>query len=94
VLRLLCLNGRTPALPRLRPDAAALPVPLDDEVQPQLEDLVVAGARVRVRERVARGGELLKEPSRDRDVDPGQLGGEWLDVRAAPRTRCRSRVRL
>jgi hypothetical protein len=55
-------------------------VPLDDEVQPDLEDDVVRRARVRVGQRVARGGELLEEPPRHGDVEPRELRRERLHV--------------
>jgi hypothetical protein len=49
-------------------------VALDDEIEPDLEDLGVGRVRIRVRERVSRGRELLEQAARDRDVDPAQLG--------------------
>lgn len=73
-------RGRRSGLrPRLRPDTAALPVPLEDEVEGDLEDVGVAGVRVRVRERIARRRELVEEPPGDGDVDPAELGGLRLD---------------
>jgi hypothetical protein len=56
-------------------------VPLDDEVEPDLEDLVVTGAGVRMREGVPRHSELLEQAAGDRDVEPAELSGEGLDLR-------------
>jgi hypothetical protein len=71
-------RGRV-GLPRLRPDPAALAVPLDDEIEADLEDVGVARVRMRVRERIPRRGDLLDQPSRHRDVDAAQLRGLRLD---------------
>jgi hypothetical protein len=49
-------------------------VALDDEVEPDLEDLGVGRVRIRMGEGVLRGRELLEQAARDRDVDPAQLG--------------------
>jgi hypothetical protein len=54
-------------------------VPLQDEVEPDLEDLVLGRARVGVGERVPRGRELVEEAARDRDVNPPKVRGERLD---------------
>jgi hypothetical protein len=56
-------------------------VPLDDEIETDLDDLGVAGVRMRVGERVRRELQLLEQPPRDGDVDPGQLGRLRLDER-------------
>jgi hypothetical protein len=81
--------GRGRPLPRLRPDPATLAVPVDDEVEPELEELVVRDVRVGVRDRIAGCVELLEQSAGDRDVEAGQLGGERLDPRrliASPRS--------
>jgi hypothetical protein len=56
-------------------------VPLDDEVEAELEDGVIGGPRVRVGEGVAGRFELLEEPPRNGDVESAQLCGEGLDLR-------------
>src|SRR6266545_6572927 len=53
--------GRRRVLPRLLDEPPALRVTLQDEIEPGLDDLLRAGARVRVRERGASGVELVEE---------------------------------
>jgi hypothetical protein len=55
-------------------------VPLDDEVETQLEELVVGRVRVRVRERVACCRELLGEPAGHGDVEAAEIGRHGLDL--------------
>jgi hypothetical protein len=79
--------------PRLLDEPPPLRVPLEEEVEPGLEDLLGAPAGVRVGERGASGLELLEEAAGDGDVQPAQFGGERHDLvrRAARRggRRCR-----
>jgi hypothetical protein len=57
-------------------------VPLDDEVEAVLEDGLLGGARMGVREGVASDGELSEEAAGDRHVDAGALGVERPDLGA------------
>jgi hypothetical protein len=56
-------------------------VPLDDEVEAELEDGLLGGGRVRMGQRVPRRGDLVEEAAGDGHVEAGQLGGERLDLR-------------
>jgi hypothetical protein len=64
---------------RLLHEPAALRVPLDDEVEPRLEDVRDARGGEGVRERVPRLLELLREALLGREVNPDELRGERLD---------------
>ncbi|HEX9241231.1 MAG TPA: hypothetical protein VF875_02190 [Anaeromyxobacter sp.] len=78
-------SGRFPRLsllPRLLHDSAALRVTLEDEVEPDLEDLVLGRPRVGVRQRGAGGRELVEEAAGDGDVDAAKVCGERLDLDA------------
>ncbi len=77
--RRLPLSRFGAAFARLRADSAALRVALEDEVEADLEDLLLGCARVRVREGVAGGGELVEEPAGDGDVEPTEVRREGLD---------------
>jgi hypothetical protein len=58
-----------------------LPVVLrEEEVEGGLEHRLGVGARVAMRERVARSRELREEALRDGDVEPAQVGGERLGL--------------
>src|SRR6266540_5372825 len=70
-----------------------LGVALEEEVQPGLQDLALAGAGMRVGERGASGRELLDEPARHRHVQSPKIGGERLDG-GARRRRHKGRNRL
>jgi hypothetical protein len=54
-------------------------VPLQDEIEPDLEDLLLRRAGMGVREGVACGGELGEEAARHREMDAAELGGPGLD---------------
>src|SRR6266542_4277133 len=64
-----------------------LGVALEEEVQPGLQDLALAGAGMRVGERGASGRELLHEPARYRHVQSPKVGGERLGDGARRRRR-------
>jgi hypothetical protein len=54
-------------------------VPLDDEVEPELEDRLLGGPGVGVRQGIPRGRELLEEAARDGHVHAGALRVEGTD---------------
>ena len=63
--------------------------PLDEEVEPSLEDGLHVSARVGVREGILRGFELLEEALRNGDVQSAKVGGQGLARRAGM---CRRRL--
>jgi len=67
-------------LPRVLHEPAALGGTFEEEIEPGLDDLVAAGAGVRVGEGVAGGVELLEEALRDRDVEAAEFGRERFDL--------------
>ncbi len=75
--------------PWLLDEPLPLGVALEKEVQPGLQDLALAGARMRVGERGPSGRELLHEPARHRHVQSPKIGGERLDGGARRRRRDR-----
>jgi hypothetical protein len=70
-------------------------VPLDHQPEAHLDDRVVGGAGVRVRERVPRLSEQVEQLAVGREVDASQVRGErlHLDARRALRGRQRHHIR-
>jgi hypothetical protein len=62
-------------------------VALEDEVETDLEDGLLGGARVGAREGVPGGGELVEEAAGDRHAHAGALGIQGLHVGAVERWR-------
>ncbi|HEX9243697.1 MAG TPA: hypothetical protein VF875_14730 [Anaeromyxobacter sp.] len=73
--------------PWLLDEPLPLGVAIEEEVESRLEDLVLAGAGMRVGEGVASGRELLHESARHRHVEPPQVRRERLDRGARRRGR-------
>jgi len=79
------LSGRGRLLPRVLHEPAPLRGALENEVEPDLDDLVTARAGVGVRQRVAGGVELGEEIARHGHVDPSALAIERLQRRGGNR---------
>ncbi len=71
---------RLRALPRVLHEATPLRSALEQEVETDLQDRVLARARMGMGERRARLLELAEEAPRHRDVEPALVGGLVLDV--------------
>ena len=72
---------RGPALlARLLDEPLPLRVLAEEEVEAGLEELLGAGARVGVGERIPRRVELLEKPAGDVEVEPPEVGAERLDA--------------
>jgi len=65
----------------------------EDEIEAGLEELFRRGVGLRMREGVARRGELLEEALGDREMEAAQFGGERVDGGRLRVRRCRLCVR-
>jgi two-component system, NtrC family, response regulator AlgB len=71
-------------LPRRLHQPPPLRVPLEDEVETDLEDVLDARPRVRMREGRPGGVKLVEEPLGDGHAEPPQVGGEREDRGSLP----------